>query len=294
MNLKEIAVSKLALGTAQFGFKYGVANQGGMISIDEGRKIFSYAKVANINTLDTAIAYGQSQYSLGQIGVLGWDVISKLSKLPSGVEDVNGWVESQIVEALKIMGINQFYGILLHQSSHNSEEENHKLFNALQKLKDSGLIGKLGISIYKTSDLESLIDKVDLDIVQAPFNILDRRLLESGWMARMKNFGIEIHVRSVFLQGLLLMPPLLRPAKFEQWKGLWELWDGWLLNEGISAMEACIAYVSSQPEIDKVVIGVDNAAQLRQIIDAQDKKLMDVPDFAKLVDEKLINPSLWA
>ena len=293
MSLKEIIVSKLVLGTAQFGFKYGVANQGVIISIDEGRKIFSYANSANINTLDTAIAYGQSQYSLGQIGVVEWNVISKLSKLPIEVKDIDGWVESQIVDALKILGINHFYGILLHQSSHNSEEENLKLFNALQKLKESGLIGKLGISIYNPSELDSLFDKINLDLVQTPFNILDRRLIESDWVARMKNFGIEIHVRSVFLQGLLLMPASLRPAKFEQWKALWELWDSWLLNEGISAMEACIAYVFSQSEIDKVVIGVDNAHQLQQIIDFQDQKLKVIPDFAKFVDETLINPSLW-
>lgn len=294
MSLKELVVSKLVLGTAQFGFKYGVANQGGMISIDEGKKIFSCAVAANINTLDTAIAYGQSQYSLGQLGVVGWNVISKLSKLPNEVKDVDGWVESQIVSALKILGINQLYGVLLHQSSHNSEAENLKLFNALQKLKDSSLIGKLGVSIYNPSELDSLFDKVNLDLVQAPFNIFDRRLLQSEWMTRMKNIGIEIHVRSVFLQGLLLMSASSRPAKFEQWKSLWRLWDDWLLNHGISAMEACIAYVCSQPEVDKVIIGVDNASQLQQIINAQHQKLSSAPDFSKFADEKLTNPSLWA
>lgn len=289
-----MVANKLVLGTAQFGFNYGVANQGGMVSVVEGRKILSCASAANINTLDTAMAYGQSQNSLGQIGIVGWNVISKISKLPSEIRDIDGWVESQIVDALSTLGIDQFYAILLHQSSQNSEEENLVLFNALQKLKDSGLICKLGISIYNPSELNSLFGRVSLDLVQAPFNMLDRSLFESGWMTRLKNFGAEIHVRSVFLQGLLLMPATLRPAKFKQWKVLWDLWDGWLLEQNVSATEACIAYVCCQPEIDKVVIGVDNANQLQQIIDAQDRQLRDMPDFSRLVNEKLINPSLWA
>ena len=284
---------KLALGTAQFGLDYGIANQGGRVSLEEGRTILAEAGRSGIDTLDTAIAYGESERVLGQIGVGGFRVVSKLPKMPDDERDVEGWVERQVTGSLSRLGIMKLYGLLLHYPAQLHEKNGRDLCLALRSAKEKGLVEKTGVSIYAPDELEELLASCDADLIQAPLNILDQRLISSGWLRRLQSMGVEVHVRSIFLQGLLLMPSVQRPVKFSAWKDLWLAWDAWLAETGMSGLEACVRFALNQPGVERVVTGVDSHAHLQQIMALPHGSLGAVPDFAAYCDERLITPSCW-
>ena len=129
--------------------------------------------------------------------------------------------------------------------------------------------------------------------MQAPFNLVDQRLYITGWMRRLKEEDVEIHTRSAFLQGLLLMSQSDMPDKFSQWDRIWQTWHQWLTNYAVSAVQACLAFPLSFPEIDRVVVGADSVSQLAQIVSAANMALQaDLPEIHS-DDENLINPAKW-
>ncbi len=286
--------SRLALGTVQFGLEYGVANNAGRVNFDEAGKILAEAAHAGINMLDTAIAYGDSESTLGKIGVADWRVVTKLPEMPDTCRDVAAWVEAQVRGSLDRLSIPQLHAVLLHRPAQLLEARGSELFDALERLKILGYTQKIGISIYDASELDSLFREMHFDLVQAPLNILDRRLVTSGWAQRLKRSGTELHVRSAFLQGLLLMPADKRPQKFNRWQSLWSEWERWLNETGLSPVEACLRYVMSVEEVDNVVVGVDNAAQLHEIHAASIGVLPGLPDWPQTIDPVLLNPALWS
>lgn len=285
---------KIAIGTVQFGLDYGIANQTGRVKFEEVRSILQLAAVHSIDTLDTAIAYGDSENTLGQTGVSNWKVVTKLSALPIGCVDVEGWVESQIKGALGRLGIHQLHGVLLHRPEQLLGETGVQLSNALQNIKTQGLTKKIGVSIYAPDELDRLTQAMDFDLVQAPLNILDRRLVDTGWASRLKARGIELHTRSTFLQGLLLMPPDQRPAKFARWQQVWIEWGRWLGETGLTPLQACLAYVLGVEDVDKAVVGVDSVKHLSEILNASQSVLPNLPNFPQPLESALINPNQWS
>jgi len=151
----------------------------------------------------------------------------------------------------------------------------------------------VGVSIYSPDELAALTISYRLDMVQAPLNLVDRRLQSTGWMRRLKDQGVEIHTRSAFLQGLLLMSHHTIPICFAQWSGLWQQWHLWLADNRVSALQACLSFPLSFPEIDRVVVGADSVDHLAQIIRATTSQpSIDLPDLQS-DNENLINPGYW-
>lgn len=285
---------KLALGTAQFGMSYGVANTNGQVNQNDVGQILRRANQAGIDTLDTAMAYGDSECVLGAAGIDGWKTVTKLSPLPEGCQDVSSWVRTQVQGSLKRLGLNSLYGLLLHQPSQLLTSNGRELYCSLQALKQDGLVAKVGLSVYGPSELDDLYVQYPVDMVQAPLNILDQSLVSSGWAERLKQDGVEIHTRSAFLQGLLLMPKENRPAKFKPWTSLWEEWDRWLDESQLSPLQACLHFTTNFECVDKVIVGVDSLAQLFQIVEASQSRVPNMPEFKSLKDDRLLNPSLWS
>ena len=285
---------RLALGTVQFGLPYGIANQAGQVTQDEGKAMLQLAAGNGINTLDTAIAYGESEQRLGEIGIQDWQIVSKLPAIPDDCADILQWVAGAVDGSLQRLNVNSLYGLLLHRPQQHLKKNGDKLYRALQQLKQDGLVGKIGISIYAPSELDTLCGRFQFDLVQAPFNILDRRLIDTGWLTRLAELGTELHVRSVFLQGLLLMSPTARPKKFAPWDQLWFDWDNWLNINGLTPLQACLRYALSFPEISKVIVGVDSQQQLKEILVASVGTLPKIPVGLKTNDLDLINPANWA
>lgn len=286
--------SRLALGTVQFGLDYGIANSGGRVSFEDAQTIVRQAELHGINTLDTAIAYGDSEATLGQLGIEEWNVITKLPALPADCQGISAWVTTQIAQSMSRLGVRQLQGVLLHRPDDLLGENGRSLVKALEGLKADGLTRKIGVSVYAPEQLEKLTSIMAPDLVQAPLNILDRRLVVSGWASRLKDRGTEIHVRSAFLQGLLLMPSGHRPAKFELWSEIWIEWSRLLERTGLTPLQACLAYVLGLTEVDRVVVGVDSLVQLEQIFIASKAVLPSLPDWPQSIDTQLINPALWS
>ncbi len=284
---------KLALGTVQFGLPYGIFNHSGQVSRDEVGKILGFARESGIDTLDTAIAYGDSEACLGAVGTHGFKVVTKLPALPDGVANVGTWVNDQIQNSLQRIKVDSVYGLLLHRSEQLVGESGWEIINMLERLKSAGIVQKIGVSIYAPSELDAVMQACSIDLVQAPFNLIDRRLLTSGWLQKLHDQGVEVHARSAFLQGLLLMKRESIPEKFNHWSHLFDSWHKWLQENSFTSIEACLAFLASHSFIDRTVVGVESHIQLRELLRAAPEQTpLQLPDL-HCEDERLINPSNW-
>jgi aryl-alcohol dehydrogenase-like predicted oxidoreductase len=265
---------RLALGTAQFGLPYGIANHDGQVTRSAAKKMLQLAATSEVDMIQ------------------GFKVITKLPALPDGCA-ISDWVQEQVAASLSRLGVSTLHGLLLHRPQQLLGVDGNILYETMQGLKETGRVKKLGISIYAPSELDLLTPRYHFDLVQAPFNLVDRRLHTSGWLQRLKDAGIEIHTRSAFLQGLLLMPPSAIPEKFASWSDLFSRWHSWIAHDTALALQACLAYPLSFPEIDRVVVGAESLSQLDQIINAANRVApVDLPDL-HCDAENLINPARW-
>ena len=288
-------MSKLGLGTVQFGIDYGVNSVDGQVRPEEVKKILSYAYSKHIDLLDTAPAYGKSEKILGRINNLDFKVVTKTRHFDS-LKITNNEVRllnNDFKDSLNNLNQENIYGLLIHNADDLLKPGAKKIFDKLQELKHTKKLIKVGVSVYDHIQLESILDIFDIDIVQLPLNILDRRMIDSGMLALLYRKGIEVHVRSVFLQGLLLMSAKNRPSKFNRWSSLWNLWYEWLNDNHISAVEATIRHAVSFPEISKVLVGVDTVNQLKEIFIATSGVLPKIPVELYTDDTDLLNPSNW-
>lgn len=284
---------RLALGTAQFGLSYGIANRDGQVTRSEATAMLHLAAASGIDTLDTAIAYGDSEACLGEVGTQGFKVVTKLPAVPEDCKNMEGWVQEQVAASRARLGVKVVYGLLLHRPEQLLLADGKALYKALQGVKEDGTVQNVGVSVYSPRELEELTPRYRFDLIQAPFNLVDRRIQATGWLQRLKDKGIEIHTRSAFLQGLLLMPQATRPVKFSAWSVLWSRWHDWLSCHGISPVQACLAFPLSFSEIDRVVVGADSVNQLEQVVSAATSAApVDFPALS-CDEENLINPARW-
>ena len=289
-------MSKIALGTAQFGLPYGISNTHGQVNRAEMDEIWQVARDANITMLDTAIAYGNSEENIGATESVGFDIVTKLPPLPDTETSVTKWVQSQIKNSLAKLKRNSLYGLLLHNPADLLADNGDELLAALVNLKRDGLIKKFGVSIYAPTELDSLYSQIPNfvpDIVQAPLNVIDQSIASSGWLTRLSEMSVEIHIRSVFLQGLLLQQPNERLAGFSRWSSVFAQFDSWANAHQMSSLEACLGHVQSYPEVSRVIIGVTSANELKQIIAASSGDPVRAPQSLQVTDVDLIQPMNW-
>jgi len=284
---------KIALGTVQFGINYGIANTNGQVDKLEAKDILAYAMSYGIDTIDTAIAYGSSEQCLGEIGVDGYQVITKLPEIPDDYGNLKIWVEKHVKRSLDTLGVETLSGLLLHRPNQLLDTDKKDFWSILLQLKSDGIVKKIGFSIYTPDELDKLWNSFKPDLVQAPYNILDRRLETSGWLQRMSEENVEIHIRSIFLQGLLLMNKDSRPEKFNKWLTLWSNWENWLRENDSTPVQAAVSFALSDNRISRVVVGVDSLKQFKDII-AVANNISQFPGSFHITDTRLLNPSEWS
>jgi aryl-alcohol dehydrogenase-like predicted oxidoreductase len=277
--------SKLALGTAQFGLNYGINNSNGQIKMSDIQEILAFANSANLEILDTAFSYGNSEENLGYFDLNSFKIISKLP--PCKVDDV----EAILVRSLERLRQTKLYGYLFHHFSTYQEDE--KTIEKLQELRAKGKIQKIGFSLYNPNELEILFDKnIDFDLVQVPYNLFDQRF--DAYFPLLKSKGIEIHTRSAFLQGLFFRDLNKIPKHFKSVLPQLSQLNQYEINKNA----LCLNFVVSNPNIDKVVIGVDNVEQLKMNVDSL-KELSKVQLIRtklrtlQVDNEQIINPTFW-
>ena len=279
---------KIALGTVQFGLDYGITNHSGQVAIDEVKDILDYAKTNNIDTLDTAARYGNSEQVLGGVGVNNYRIITKTTPLKNGVDGViKGFHQS-----LDNLNIGQVDGLLIHNIDDVKDKRFGDLFHKVNELKEEGLINKIGFSTYTPDQVDFLLENFDFDLIQVPFNVFDTRLIEGGQLQALKKKNIEIHARSVFLQGVLLNFDNL-PSYFLTWKKQLIEYQKMVENSGLSLLEYALNFSLNIQEIDKTLVGVYNLQQLQEIITASQKKIKTKLIPFSINDINLLNPVHW-
>lgn len=286
--------SKIALGTVQFGLNYGIANASGQVSEDQAREMLDMARGTGIDTLDTAVVYGDAERLLGKLGVADFRVISKVPVLAEAVRSVQSWMQSEIEASLERLRLSRLYGLMLHHADDLAGPRGDDVARALIHLRERGLVERVGVSIYRPSQLPTVMQRMEPDLVQAPINVFDRRLADSGWLDRLCAAGTEVHVRSVFLQGLLLMPLDKIAKRFEPWRPTFAAWTSWSDATGMPRTTTCLSHVLSYPGISRVVVGCDSAEQLREVIKDASAPPRTAPAEFSIDDERLINPATWS
>ena len=213
--------------------------------------------------------------------------------IPNQIDNYDKWVNQSLLDILKKTKMKKLYGLLIHDSNDLLKTNGLAIYNALKKQKEMGLVDKIGVSVYDPKDLKSLIENYFFDIVQLPLNIFDKRFVENNLLQNLNDLGIEVHVRSIFLQGLLLMDEDRLPIQFFKWKPEFKKWYEWLSKNNITPVDACFQFVKSCNYVNKVLVGIQNERQLLEIINAYKKSEIKVfPDFG-IQDKKLIDPREW-
>jgi len=281
-NLKR----KLALGTVQFGLDYGVTNHSGRTKIDEAKKILALAKVNRIDTLDTAADYGKSEKVLGVVNVDNYKIITKTVSLRNNIEEVvDGFYRS-----LENLNQEKVEGLLIHNIDDINNKRFNALFNKLNKLKAEGVINKIGFSTYTPEQIDFLLENFEFDLIQVPFNVFDVRLIKGGQLNALKNKNVEIHARSILLQGVLL-DFKNHASYFSTWKKQFSKYQLMVEKSGLTLLEYALNFALNTQEIDKVLVGVDSEKQLKEIVQAM--KVRSNLDAFSINDLDLLNPSLW-
>jgi aryl-alcohol dehydrogenase-like predicted oxidoreductase len=300
LNKEKLAcvdISRLGLGAAQFGLDYGIANKSGQVSLDEARDILTLARSAGLDTIDTAMSYGRSEDVLGAIGVESWQVYTKLPELPEAVLDdrarIRPWVAQQVNNSLTRLRLRRVAGLMLHRPSQLGHRNGAALYEAVCAERDFGRTGRIGVSVYGPHELDAVPEGMTWDIVQAPVNVLDMGMITSGWLDRLAANDCALHARSVFLQGLLLLPAAQKQAQFAEWEQLWQAWDRFVADLGITRVEACIRHVMNLDGVERVVVGVTSVSEFTEIINVSKGKASALPKSLITQDERLLNPSRW-
>ena len=284
--------TRLALGTVQFGLDYGVTNSAERPGFDEVRHILARARAAGIDLLDTAYAYGDSETLLGQIPDL-CSAFGIVTKTPPALEP--SAIEAAFTQSLSRLGCSPLYGLLVHSGRDLAGPGGVQVLDALQRLKERGLVARIGASVYEASELDAILERFVPDLVQLPLSVLDQRLAVSGHLDRLKALGTEIHVRSVFLQGVLVTPPENAPAFLGPYRGHLETVARRFRELGLSPLAGCLAFPLQHPAVDRVVVGVCSRREIEQVIEAANdvpEAAADVSDLASN-DARFVDPRTW-
>jgi aryl-alcohol dehydrogenase-like predicted oxidoreductase len=291
-------IMQLGLGTAQFGFDYGISNVRGRSSENEIRKILAMAARKNVAVIDTAAAYGEAESVLGRCLPKGdeFRIVTKTIPLRecSATGDGARWVRDGFFRSLKRLGVEAVDSLLIHHVDDLLGPSGPEVYDEIFRLKQDGKVRRMGISAYSGSELDEALNRYDIDIVQVPLNVLDQRLLSGGQLQRLKEREVEIHVRSVFLQGLLLMDPWSVPSYFEPIRPSLLAWHQALKDRQMTPAQGAFAFAQSV-NVDVILVGVENAVQLQGNIADFGRARTEELDFSAfaLNEESYLNPSRW-
>lgn len=286
-------MSELVLGTVQFGLNYGVTNQHGEISDNEMASMLELASTSGIRLFDTAADYGTSQQRLGTFRELAQEreFVTKFSLPPDGSSPTP---ENIYLNSMKELNVQSLYAVLFHKLEDLSDPRCSQAVEILRQARDTGLLGKVGVSIYNSQDLVSALRVIpDLDIIQLPANILDLDLLNSTEIKELHNQGVEIHVRSVFLQGLLLTRPEDLPAFFEPLKPAIRKLNEVSSGTGKSVLELVLGKIRSHPYVDAVLVGATSLMELEEIASAWNSSEFIESYELPVVPQEILDPRKW-
>jgi len=259
----------------------------------EAIEVLKLASKSNIDLIDTAYAYEDSESIIGNFikENNGFKIVSKLPK--SCKKDI----ESIFSSSLMRLNSKEIYGYLVHDFK--MFRQNPTIWDDLKELKEKGLIKKIGFSLYYPDELDYLLEKkIDMDLIQFPYNVFDRRF--ERYFNSLKENDIEIHTRSVFLQGLFFLTDEqldannLKMAKKEVGK-LRDISK----KQNIPLNALCLCFVLNNPLVDNVIIGIDSLVQFKNNLESErylERTKEIYPLFLDLRcdNENIIVPDKWS
>lgn len=284
--------SNIILGSAQFGLDYGISNVQGKTSVYEVGEILKLAADHGVDCIDTARVYGESESVIGQIPLARkFNLITKVPAINVG-SNIKLHIENSLRTSLRLLKRDSLQGVLIHNPKDLLGDDADSIYEELVLFKRRGEIENIGVSVYSPNEAELIVSRYDLDLIQLPFNIFDQRFANSGTLQTIKRRNVEIHARSAFLQGVLLMDVL--PAGFERAEQVHKEFSKRCLDLNVSKLKSCLGYVLMQSSIDKIVLGINNSLQLKEVLEnlIEDNRLGSFQDFS-IDDETILNPSLW-
>lgn len=287
---------RIGLGSAQFGLDYGISNSGGQTAESDVADILALAQGEGVTLIDTASAYGNADSILGQSWPADhlFEVVTKTPKL-TGERPARDELRDSFAESLARLRLRTLGGLLAHDADDLLGPTGDDLWDGMLALKEAGLVEKIGASAYTGEQVEALLARRELDIIQVPLNLFDQRLIAGGHLALLKDKGVEVHARSVFLQGLLLMEPDSLPDGMEPARAPLIQLRNRLARFGLSAVDAAIGFCLAQVEVDRVIVGVTSRDDLGEILAAAAKPISE--DFpwseCALSDLDVVDPRRW-
>ena len=282
---------KLVVGSAQLGMNYGLFNNK-KISFKEFKKIEKLVLKSKINFIDTATSYGDSEKIIGNSKLKNLHIITKI-KLPDKQNiNVKNWLLKEISKSLSKLKIKKIYGVLIHDYKDLLGKHGKKYLLSLQELKRRNIIKYIGISVYEPLEIKKIWNFWKPDIIQIPFNPIDNRILDSGWVNILKKFKVKIYARSIFLQGHLINEDSSLKIN-KNYKILLNKYKNWCYKNNISLIKGCLHFVKQFKKIDYLVVGFNNYKQLKEIIDVFKKKQIIIPKKFSTNKINLIDPRKW-
>ncbi len=286
MNL----TSKLIIGTVQFGLNYGVNNQGGKVLQSEVNSILSYAVTKGVDMLDTSYAYGSSEIAIGEALKQNSMRYNIVSKYPRSEKSVFAIFE----ESLNRLNQTNLYGYLIHHF--DFYQSNPHIWTDMLKLRDNQKVEKIGFSLYTIDQLLFLLNNnVEFDLLQIPYNIFDRQF--EAFFPELKKRGVEIHTRSVFLQGLFFKDTVTLSEKLEPLKYYLDMLHKYCNDNDFGVEKLVLNYVVNNPYVDRVLVGLDNLEQLKKNISILNLGVsqydINFIDSLHIKEKELLNPVNW-
>lgn len=293
-------LARLGLGTVQFGLDYGISNRGGQTPMAEVKRILACAMEAGMGVLDTAALYGESEAVLGTCLPVGAPlrVVTKTPAFPGetiGAEET-ALLVATLERSLHRLGLEQVDGLLVHHGGDLLKPGGARLWEAMQELQAAGKVGRIGASVY--GEGESLRQGFPLERVQLPLNLFDQRPAASGLLSRLEEGRCEVHVRSVFLQGLLLMTPGEVPPHFSPLAEQFHRLDALCADYGVTRLGAALWYALRRREVGTVLVGVTSLRELEEILSVVEGLPEQGPEAARwetlaVNDPAWVDPSRW-
>lgn len=284
---------QLALGTAQFGLDYGITNTRGRVPADDAAALLRQAWAGGVRIVDTAQAYGDSEEVLGATMRDTWRIVTKT--LPQRLESVDAAAVARVDAAFarSLQHLGRVDTLLVHHARDVLVPGGEHLFSWLQEQKRQRRVSRIGVSVYDGAEIAALLGRYAIDVVQLPASIADQRLLDDGSASRLHRAGVEVHVRSLFLQGLLLAPPQFLAQRFPAQREWLERFHAECARRGITAQQACFGFFKSREEFSMAVVGVSSAGELAQLLQAWDSApAMDWSGWG-VDNTAFTDPRLW-
>lgn len=284
---------QLALGTAQFGLAYGVSGRGHAVPEIEVRAILEDAVARGVRTLDTAAAYGDIEPRLGRLAA-GLPVVI-VSKVPAIPDDLS----PPAAAAFALQSARRsrdrlgpaLHGLMMHRGADLIGPRGDAVWAALTDWAHAERV-TLGASCYGPSECAALVGERGITLAQLPGNALDQRIAQGSSDCPLRH--VEIHLRSVFLQGLLLMPFAQAAARVPAAAQALEKWHASCVARGLAPLQVALSAVKSFPLVSAVVVGVDSLVQWVEIVQAWEiSSAQAVPELA-CEEPEVIDPRLWS